>query len=40
VIDTFIGYCYEQGIAARRLAAEDLFHPSTRYLTEDEKSGH
>jgi 4,5-dihydroxyphthalate decarboxylase len=35
VIDTFIGYCYQQGIAARPLAAQDLFHPSTRDIAED-----
>jgi 4,5-dihydroxyphthalate decarboxylase len=34
VIDTFIGYCYQQGIAARQLAAGDLFHPATRELSE------
>jgi 4,5-dihydroxyphthalate decarboxylase len=35
VVDTFIGYCYQQGIAARQLKADDLFHPSTRELSED-----
>ncbi len=35
VIDTFIGYCYQQGIAARPLAARDLFHPATSDLRED-----
>jgi 4,5-dihydroxyphthalate decarboxylase len=35
VIDTFIRYCYQQGIAARELAATDLFHPTTRSLEED-----
>lgn len=28
VLDTFLGYAHEQGVAARRLAAEDLFHSS------------
>jgi 4,5-dihydroxyphthalate decarboxylase len=34
VLDTFIGYCYQQGIAARPLAARELFVPSTCDLTE------
>ncbi len=34
VVDTFIGYCYNQGIAAKHLEARDLFFPSTRDLTE------
>lgn len=34
VLQKFIGYCWDQGIAARRFNAEDLFVPSTRDLTE------
>jgi 4,5-dihydroxyphthalate decarboxylase len=29
VLTKFIEYCLEQGIAARRIEPEDLFHPST-----------
>jgi 4,5-dihydroxyphthalate decarboxylase len=35
VIDKFIGYCYQQGIADRRLTPAELFVPSTRELTEE-----
>jgi 4,5-dihydroxyphthalate decarboxylase len=34
VIDTFFGYCWQQGIAARQMAAAELFHPSTAELVE------
>jgi 4,5-dihydroxyphthalate decarboxylase len=34
VIDRFLSYCDAQGITARSLAAEDLFHPSTWQLRE------
>lgn len=34
VIDKFLFYCAAQGIAARSLTADDLFHPSTRHLRE------
>ena len=34
VLDKFIGYCYDQGIAARRIKPEELFHPSTWALEE------
>jgi 4,5-dihydroxyphthalate decarboxylase len=34
VLETFIGYCWQQGIAARQLAPEELFVPSTRELAE------
>jgi 4,5-dihydroxyphthalate decarboxylase len=34
VIDTFMNYCYQQGIAARPLPARELFVPSTWDLTE------
>lgn len=34
VLDTFIGYCWQQGIAARPISAAELFHPSTRKLPE------
>jgi len=29
VLTRFIDYCFDQGIAARRIEPEDLFHPST-----------
>ena len=29
MLDTFLGYAHAQGVAARRLAPEDLFHPAT-----------
>jgi len=29
-LDRFLGYHHAQGLSARRLAVEDLFHPSTR----------
>ncbi len=35
VIETFIGYCYDQGIAARRIEPEELFHPSTWHLLDN-----
>ncbi len=35
VLETFIGYCWQQGIAARQLAPEELFVPSTRELVEE-----
>jgi 4,5-dihydroxyphthalate decarboxylase len=34
VLDKFLGYCHAQGISARRIAAAELFHPSTLSLTE------
>jgi 4,5-dihydroxyphthalate decarboxylase len=34
VLDTFIRYCWQQGIAAHQLGAEELFVPSTRNLRE------
>jgi 4,5-dihydroxyphthalate decarboxylase len=34
VLEKFIGYCYQQGIAARRLDPAELFVPSTRDLAE------
>lgn len=34
VLDKFLSYCDQQGITARSLAAEDLFHPSTLRLVE------
>jgi 4,5-dihydroxyphthalate decarboxylase len=34
VIDTFLSYCYAQGVSARNIAAAELFHPSTLQLTE------
>ena len=34
VLDTFLGYCWREGIAARQLKAEELFPPSTRELIE------
>ena len=34
VLDKFLLYCYAQGISARRIAPEELFHPSTVNLAE------
>jgi 4,5-dihydroxyphthalate decarboxylase len=34
VLEKFLLYCDAQGIAARSLRAEELFHPSTRQMTE------
>lgn len=34
VLETFIGYCWQQGIAARQLRPEELFVPSTCQLGE------
>jgi 4,5-dihydroxyphthalate decarboxylase len=34
VLDTFLSYCHAQGISGRKIAAEELFHPSTWNLTE------
>jgi 4,5-dihydroxyphthalate decarboxylase len=34
VLDKFLLYCYAQGISARKIAPEELFHPSTVNLTE------
>lgn len=34
VLETFIGYCWREGIAGRQVTAEELFAPSTRGLTE------
>jgi 4,5-dihydroxyphthalate decarboxylase len=34
VLETFIGYCWQQGIAARQIAPEELFVESTRALEE------
>ena len=33
-LDKFLSYCHAQGITARSMAAEELFHPSTLKLTE------
>lgn len=33
-IEKFLSYCYEQGVSARRLEAEELFAPSTLALAE------
>lgn len=35
VLAKFIDYCYQQGIAARPVTPQDLFHPSTWDLRED-----
>ncbi len=35
VLDKFIDYCWQQGIAARRLAASELFAPSTWELEDN-----
>jgi 4,5-dihydroxyphthalate decarboxylase len=34
VLDKFLLYCHAQGISARKIAPEELFHPSTVNLTE------
>jgi 4,5-dihydroxyphthalate decarboxylase len=34
VLETFLGYCYAQGVTAKKIAAEDIFHPSTLKLVE------
>jgi 4,5-dihydroxyphthalate decarboxylase len=34
VLDKFLLYCHAQGISARRIAPEELFHPSTVKLAE------
>lgn len=34
VIETFLGYCHTQGVTAKTVAAEDIFHPSTLKLIE------
>jgi 4,5-dihydroxyphthalate decarboxylase len=35
VLDKFLSYCHAQGISARKIAPEDLFHPSTVNLVEE-----
>jgi 4,5-dihydroxyphthalate decarboxylase len=35
VIETFLGYCYDQGISARRLTPTELFFSGTWDLTDD-----
>jgi 4,5-dihydroxyphthalate decarboxylase len=34
VLDKFLLYCHAQGISARKIAPEELFHPSTVNLAE------
>ena len=34
VLDKFLDYCHAQGISARNIAPEELFHPSTAALVE------
>jgi len=34
VLDKFLYYCYTQGVSAREMAPEELFHPSTLNLVE------
>jgi 4,5-dihydroxyphthalate decarboxylase len=34
VLDKFLEYCHAQGITARSIAPEEIFHPSTLELTE------
>ena len=34
VLDAFLSYCNAQGVSARRIAPEELFHPSTWNLVE------
>jgi 4,5-dihydroxyphthalate decarboxylase len=35
VLDKFLSYCHAQGISARKIAPEELFHASTVNLTEE-----
>ena len=34
VVEKFLDYCYDQGVAARRMRPEELFAPGTSELTE------
>ena len=34
VLDKFLGYCYAQGVSAKKTAPDELFDPSTLQLTE------
>lgn len=34
VLDTFLSYCHAQGISARTITPEEIFHPATIKLTE------
>ena len=34
VLETFLGYCHAQGVTAKKIASEDIFHPSTLKLVE------
>jgi len=34
VLTSFLAYCYDQGVSARKLSPEELFHPSTIALSE------
>jgi 4,5-dihydroxyphthalate decarboxylase len=34
VLDTFLSYCHAQGVSGRKIAPEELFHPSTWNLKE------
>jgi 4,5-dihydroxyphthalate decarboxylase len=34
VLDRFLSYCHAQGITARNIAADEIFHPATIKLTE------
>ncbi|MGE5219852.1 MAG: PhnD/SsuA/transferrin family substrate-binding protein [Chloroflexota bacterium] len=34
VLDAFLGYCHAQGVTARPITPEEIFHPSTRQLVE------
>jgi 4,5-dihydroxyphthalate decarboxylase len=34
VLDKFLSYCHAQGISARKIAPEELFHSSTVNLAE------
>jgi len=34
VLDTFLSYCYAQGVSGHKIAAEEMFHHSTWNLTE------
>jgi 4,5-dihydroxyphthalate decarboxylase len=34
VLDTFLSYCYAQGVSGRKIAPEEMFHHSTWNLTD------
>jgi hypothetical protein len=34
VLEKFLAYCYAQGITAKNISADEIFHPSTLKLVE------